>query len=101
MPGTGMKNNLLLTKYKAALLSVFLMKGLRTNMMTKATITIDEEFGQIMLPVEVGQKLNLGNFDWLKVNVLSNHMVLSVTREEIDEEFIKALIHEGILIDPE
>lgn len=65
-----------------------------------ASITIDEEYGQILVPLEIGQKLNLKNFDWLKVNVLTNKIVLSISREEVDDELIEALIHEGIIIDP-
>ncbi|HWP96106.1 MAG TPA: AbrB/MazE/SpoVT family DNA-binding domain-containing protein [Syntrophomonadaceae bacterium] len=70
--------------------------------MTKiANITIDEEYGQIMIPVEIGKRLNYKNFDWLKVNILSNRIVISLPKDEVDEELIKALVHEGVLIDPE
>ncbi|HWP96480.1 MAG TPA: AbrB/MazE/SpoVT family DNA-binding domain-containing protein [Syntrophomonadaceae bacterium] len=65
-----------------------------------ASITIDEEYGQIVLPVEIGQKLNLSKFDWLKVSIQSDQVVISVARDQLDEELLAALIHEGLLIDP-
>ena len=63
-----------------------------------ATITIDEN-GQILLPLEVNNKLNLQNNDWLKVNIKSDHVVLIPLKSGIDEELLDIIIHEGILID--
>ena len=62
-----------------------------------ATLTIAED-GQIRLPLEVNQQLNLKNNDWLKVSIKSDHIVLIPPRE-VDEELIAALIHEGVLIE--
>jgi len=70
-------------------------------MMTNANITIDEEYGQIQLPLEINEKLNLRNFEWLKVNILSNKIALSLSKDEVDEQLIKSLVHEGVLIDPQ
>lgn len=63
------------------------------------SFTIDEEHGQIILPIEIGEKLNLQNFDWLKVHIKTNQVVLCVSNNELDEELLKVLIHEGVLID--
>ena len=62
------------------------------------SITIDE-YGQILLPLEVNQQLNLQNNDWLKVNIKSDHIVLVPPKSGIDEELLDIIIHEGILID--
>ena len=61
-------------------------------------ITIDE-YGQILLPLEVNQQLNLQNNDWLKVNIKRNYIVLVPLKSGIDEELLDIIIHEGILID--
>jgi bifunctional DNA-binding transcriptional regulator/antitoxin component of YhaV-PrlF toxin-antitoxin module len=68
-------------------------------MLTKANISINEKSRQIIIPMEIGKKLNLTKFDWLKVNILHDYIVLSLPEDE-DEELICALIHEGVLIDP-
>lgn len=67
------------------------------NKMTN--IIIDEDNGQIRLPIEVSEKLNLKNFDWLKVNIKAGHPVLILEKSEEDEDLLDALIHEGVLID--
>jgi len=73
-------------------------------MATTISITIDD-FGQILLPLEVNKQLNLKNDDYLKVSIQSNQIVIAPFKswfdEELDEELLKALIHEGILIDVE
>ncbi|MDD3888423.1 MAG: AbrB/MazE/SpoVT family DNA-binding domain-containing protein [Syntrophomonadaceae bacterium] len=67
-------------------------------MCTVTSITIDE-FGQIQIPLEVNQELNLQNNDWLKVSIKSDHIVMVPSRDVLDQELLDALIHEGILID--
>jgi len=73
-------------------------------MATTISITIDD-FGQILLPLEVNKQLNLKNDDYLKVSIQSNQIVIAPFKswfdEELDEELLKTLIHEGILIDVE
>lgn len=66
-------------------------------MTIKTTITIDEN-GQILLPLEVNQYLNVQNCDWLQVRIQSDGIVI-IPPKELDEETIKELIHAGILID--
>ncbi|ACV62543.1 hypothetical protein Dtox_1686 [Desulfofarcimen acetoxidans DSM 771] len=63
-------------------------------------ITIDE-YGQIMLPLEVNQQLNLKNNEWIKVNIKSDHILLVPSKPGIDEELLDIIMHEGILIDIE
>lgn len=71
-------------------------------MATTISITIDD-FGQILLPLEVNKQLNLKNGDYLKVSIQSNQIIIAPFKswfdEELDEELLKTLIHEGILID--
>jgi len=73
-------------------------------MATTISITIDD-FGRILLPLEVNKQLNLKNDDYLKVSIQSNQIVIASFKswfdEELDEEFLKTLVHEGILIDVE
>jgi bifunctional DNA-binding transcriptional regulator/antitoxin component of YhaV-PrlF toxin-antitoxin module len=69
-------------------------------MSTVTSITIDE-FGQIMLPLEVNQELNLQNNDWLKVNIRPDCIVMVPSRDALDTELLDELIREGILIDPQ
>jgi bifunctional DNA-binding transcriptional regulator/antitoxin component of YhaV-PrlF toxin-antitoxin module len=68
-------------------------------MSVNATITIDEN-GQIILPLELNQYLNLKSFEWLKVKIESDVIIL-VPPKALDEETIESLIHAGILIDTE
>ncbi|ABO50289.1 hypothetical protein Dred_1764 [Desulforamulus reducens MI-1] len=71
-------------------------------MPTLTGITIDE-YGQLRFPLEVSQILNLKNNEMLKVKIQSDHLVLipqkAGTDEEILDEMLKVIIHEGILID--
>ncbi|ACV62745.1 hypothetical protein Dtox_1904 [Desulfofarcimen acetoxidans DSM 771] len=73
-------------------------------MATTISITIDD-FGQILLPLEVNKQLNLQNNDSLKVSIKSNQIVITPSKswldEELDEGLLKTLLHEGILIDVE
>jgi AbrB family looped-hinge helix DNA binding protein len=64
------------------------------------TITIDEN-GQIRIPLEVNKELNFHNNEWVKVSVKSDHLVIIPTKDKLDEEYLAALIHDGILIDVE
>lgn len=66
-------------------------------MSLKITITIDDT-GQIILPLEVNQYLSLRSFDWLKVKLEPDAIVL-VPPKALEEETIEDLIHAGILID--
>jgi bifunctional DNA-binding transcriptional regulator/antitoxin component of YhaV-PrlF toxin-antitoxin module len=74
------------------------------KMATTISITIDD-FGQILLPLEVNKQLNLQNNDSLKVSIKSNQIVITPSKswldEELDEGLLKTLLHEGILIDVE
>lgn len=63
-------------------------------------IIIDQEYGHILLPLHTGQQLNLDDFNWLKVDVKSDHMVLSPFSYGVDDDFLETLINEGVLIDP-
>lgn len=63
-----------------------------------STITIDE-FGQIRIPLEVNKELKLQNNDWLKVSVKPDYIVIIPSKNELDEDLLEALKHEGILID--
>jgi len=56
-----------------------------------------DEYGQILLPLEVNQQLNLKNNDWVKVNIKSDH-ILMIPLREADEELIEELIDQGILL---
>lgn len=73
-------------------------------MATTISITIDD-FGKILLPLEVNKQLNFKNDDYLKVSIKSNQIVLAPfefwQEEELDEDILKTLIHEGILVDVE
>ncbi|EHQ89082.1 AbrB/MazE/SpoVT family DNA-binding domain-containing protein [Desulfosporosinus youngiae] len=73
-------------------------------MATTISVTIDD-FGQILLPLEVNKQLNLTNGDYLKVSIQSNQIVIAPFKswfdEELNEGLLKALLHEGILIDVE
>lgn len=73
-------------------------------MATTISITIDD-FGKIVLPLEVNEQLNFKNDDYLKVSIKSNQIVLAPLKfwfdEELDEEMLNTLIHEGILVDIE
>lgn len=73
-------------------------------MATTISITIDD-FGQILLPLEVNKQLNLKNNDYLKVSIKSDQIVIvpfkSWFDDELDEGLLKTLLHEGILIDVE
>ncbi len=69
-------------------------------MATVASITVDE-FGQILIPLEINQKLNLQNNDWLKVSLKSDHIVIVPSRDVLDNELLEDLIREGILIEPQ
>lgn len=66
------------------------------------SITINEH-GQILLPLEVSQILNLQNNDVLKVKIESDRVILIPQTAEINdnafEEILEQIIHEGILID--
>jgi bifunctional DNA-binding transcriptional regulator/antitoxin component of YhaV-PrlF toxin-antitoxin module len=66
-------------------------------MTVKTTITIDEN-GQILLPLEVNQYLNVQNYDWLQVRIQSDGIVI-IPPQELDEEIVQELIRAGILID--
>jgi bifunctional DNA-binding transcriptional regulator/antitoxin component of YhaV-PrlF toxin-antitoxin module len=63
-----------------------------------STITIDEA-GHIRIPLEANQKLNLEDNEWLQVSVKSDHIEINPSSEELDEDLIEALIHEGVIID--
>jgi hypothetical protein len=65
------------------------------------SITIDEKCGQIRLPLEASKIIRLKQSDWLQVKIESDEIVLNPVAEEEDEELIKALIHEGVLLDME
>jgi|GEM_PF-985731 hypothetical protein len=71
-------------------------------MATTISITIND-FGQMLLPLEVNKQLNLQNNDYLKVSIQSNLIVItpfkSCLDQELDEGLIETLLHEGILID--
>jgi len=67
--------------------------------MASLNIKIDE-FGQILLPLKINQELNLRNNDWLKVNITSDSVVLTPSRE-VDGELIEKLIQHGVLINVE
>ncbi|KGK91270.1 AbrB family transcriptional regulator [Desulfosporosinus sp. HMP52] len=73
-------------------------------MATTISMTIDD-FGQILLPLEVNKQLNLKNGDCLRVSIQLNQIVIASVRsendEDLDEELLKTLLHEGILIDIE
>ena len=60
------------------------------------TIEIDE-YGQILLPLEVNQQLNLQNYDWLKVSITTDH-ILMIPLREADAELIEELIGQGIFL---
>jgi len=62
------------------------------------TITINE-LGHIQIPLELNRELNLMNNEQLIVSVKSDHIVIIPSCEEIDENLIEALIHDGIIID--
>lgn len=73
-------------------------------MATTISITIND-FGQILLPLEVNKQLNLKNGDYLKVSIQLNQVVIAPFRswfnDELDEGLLKALLQEGILLDGE
>lgn len=58
---------------------------------------IDIKNGQIILPLEINTQLNLQNGDWLKVSIKSGKIILT-PEPEMDEELIKVLMHEGVLM---
>ncbi|GAB6181805.1 hypothetical protein JCM14036_31240 [Desulfotomaculum defluvii] len=60
------------------------------------------EHGQILLPLEVSQILNLQNNDSLKVKIESDRVLLIPQTDGLNdnlEEILDQIIHEGILID--
>jgi hypothetical protein len=63
-----------------------------------ATIKINES-GHIEIPLKDDQKSKFKDNDYVKVNVKSDRIVIVPTDHELDEELIKALIHDGIIID--
>lgn len=63
------------------------------------TNLIIEDDGQILIPVEVNQHLNLKHNDWLRVNIESDYVVIIPPQIGLDEEMLEQLVHEGILID--
>ncbi|MEA1961637.1 MAG: AbrB/MazE/SpoVT family DNA-binding domain-containing protein [Bacillota bacterium] len=65
-------------------------------MNNKITATLDEN-GQISLPLEANHFLNLQSYDYLKVEIKSDSIIL-IPLKAIDEESINQFIHEGILI---
>lgn len=73
-------------------------------MATTISITIDD-FGQILLPLEVNKQLNLKNDDYLIVSIQSNQIVIAPFKswvdDELDEGLLKTLLQEGILLDGE
>jgi len=54
-----------------------------------------DEYGQILLPLEVGKQLDLQNNDWLKVNIQNNQIVMTPLREP-DADLVEELIDQGI-----
>lgn len=62
------------------------------------TIQIGKD-GQIILPIEINNELNLHDNDYLKVSIKEKHIELIPTRTELSEEIIQKLIHEGILLE--
>jgi len=58
------------------------------------TIKIDE-YGQILIPLEVNQQLNLQNNDWIKVSLKKDH-ILMIPLREADAELIEQLIDQGV-----
>lgn len=70
------------------------------KMSTITSITIDES-GKILLPLEANQELKLHNGNCFKVSITSEHIVLApLTNATVDQNLITALIHEGVLMDP-
>lgn len=60
---------------------------------------IVEDNGQILIPLEVNQYLNLEHNDWLKVSIESDYIVIIPPQNGLDEVLLEELVHEGILID--
>lgn len=56
-----------------------------------AAIKIDEH-GQIFIPLELSQQIDLQNNDWLKVNVKANQIIMTPHRDP-DEDSIQELIN--------
>lgn len=65
---------------------------------TMVKISIENN-GQLSIPLEANEYLNLQHNDWLKVSVQNNCIMLIPPKAELDEEFIADLIHAGILVD--
>jgi len=66
---------------------------------TNVTMTVYQN-GQILIPIELNNKLFLQNNDWLQVKVTADYMVLIPSRV-VEAEIIEELIHEGVLINAE
>ena len=70
-------------------------------MSTIISITIDD-FGQILLPLEVNEQLYLRNNDYLKVSIKADQIVIAPFKsgldDELDEGLLVTLLHEGISI---
>jgi len=64
----------------------------------KATFMINDN-GETVLPLEANKYLNLRSYDWLKVKIEADSIII-IPPQALDEEAIEGLIHAGILINP-